>query len=268
MQRRDGAGGSAAHPSVAGPSTGALMAPPTDLGEEVVARLVAAFEPAADPERAAPMAAYMKGHFPFLGIASGPRRALAKAALAGLPAPQEADVAAVAAGCWALDAREYQYAGADYVARWVRVCPPTFLPVVERLITERSWWDTVDTLAGHVVGPLVAATPALRAEMDRWLVSGDRWLARSAILHQLSWKERTDADWLFAARLARAADTEFFLRKAIGWALRQYSKTDEAAVRAFVAEHDAELSGLSKREALKWLDRRAARAASGEGTAA
>jgi len=268
VQRRDGAGGSAAEAAPAGLHPDARIAPSTPLGDEVVARLVAAFESAADPARAAPMVAYMKGRFPFLGIGSGPRRSLAKAALAGLPAPDETDVAAVTAACWALDAREYQYAGADYAVRWVRVCTPSFLAVAERLIGEKAWWDTVDVLAAHVVGPLVAATPALRADMDRWLVSDDLWLARSAILHQLFWKERTDADWLFAACLARAADTDFFLRKAVGWALRQYSKTDEAAVRTFVAEHDAELSGLSKREALKWLDRRAARAAVGEGTAA
>lgn len=238
----------------------ATLAPPTALGDEVVARWQAAFEPAADAERATFMAAYMKGHFAFLGITSAPRRALAREALAGLPVPDEEDVAAVAAGAWALEAREYQYAAADYAVRWVRRCSPAFLPVAQGLVTAKSWWDTVDLLAARVVGPLVAATPALRSEMDRWLVSDDLWLARSAILHQLKWKADTDADWLFAACLTRAADTEFFLRKAIGWALREYSKTDAAAVRRFVSDHDAELSGLSKREALKWLERRAARA--------
>lgn len=266
MQRRDGAGESAG----AGSPAAGPIAPSTELGDEVVRRLVAAFGPAADPERAAPMAAYMKGHFAYLGISTVPRRDLAKEALAGLPAPDEADVAAVAAGCWALAEREYQYAAVDYTVRRVRVCSPAFLPVAERLITTKPWWDTVDLLAAHVVGGLVAATPALRPEMDRWLDSGHLWLARSAILHQLGWKERTDADWLFTACLARAGDTDFFARKAIGWALREYSKTDEPAVRAFVAAHDGDLSGLSKREALKWLDRRAARgkASAREGTAA
>ena len=235
------------------------LAPSTALADGVVARLTSAFEPAADPERAAFMSSYMKGHFSFLGITSAPRRALAREALAGLPSPDEADVAAVAATAWALDAREYQYAAADYAVRWVRRCSPDFLTIAQGLITTKSWWDTVDALAANVVGPLVVATPALRAEMDGWLVSDDLWLARSAILHQLRWKGDTDADWLFAACLERAADTDFFLRKAIGWALREYSKSDAAAVRRFVADHDAELSGLSKREALKWLERRAAR---------
>lgn len=244
-----------------------LPAPPTGLATDVVERLVGAFQPAADPDRAPAMAAYMKGRFEFLGITAPERRALAKAALAGLAAPTEDDVAAVALACWALDAREYQYAAADYCVRHVRRCSPAFLPVAQHLITTKSWWDTVDVLAARVVGPLVAATPALRADMDHWLVSDDRWLARSALLHQLGYKDATDADWLFAACLRRAADTDFFLRKAIGWVLREYSKTDEAAVRRFVADHDTELSGLSKREALKWLDRRAARLSASPTTA-
>ena len=228
----------------------------TALADEVVGRLTAAFAPAADPDRAPAMVAYMKGHFPFLGITTPDRRALAGAALGGLPVPTEEDVAAVAEGCWALPEREYQYAGADYCVRWVRVCSFGSLRVAERLITTKSWWDTVDVLSARVVGPLVTATPALRSDMDRWLISEDRWLARSALLHQLGYKTATEADWLFAACLRRSADTDFFLRKAIGWGLREYSKTDEAAVRRFVADHDAVLSGLSKREALKWLDRR------------
>lgn len=238
---------------------GAAQGPTTALADDVIGRLRAVFVPAADAQRALGMAAYMKGQFPFLGLTAPERRALAKGALAGLPTPAEDDVAAVAAGCWALDEREYQYAASDYCVRHVRRCSPRLLPVVEGLITTKSWWDTVDVLAARVVGPLVTAAPALRSEMDRWSASDDKWLARSAILHQLGYKAATDADWLFAACLRRAADTDFFLRKAIGWALREYSKTDEAAVRRFVADHDAELSGLSKREALKWLDRRAAR---------
>ena len=93
----------------------------------------------------------------------------------------------------------------------------------------------------------------------RTLASGLRpfvWIARVAILHQLTYRERTDADRLFSMCLARAGDAEFFLRKAIGWALREYSKTDGAAVRRFVRDHDRDLSELSKREALKWLERR------------
>ena len=91
--------------------------------------------------------------------------------------------------------------------------------------------------------------------MDRWLVDDDIWLARTAILHQLDWKADTDADWLFAACIRRAGDTEFFIRKAIGWALRSYSYVDPVAVERFVTDHADELSGLSRREALKAIER-------------
>jgi 3-methyladenine DNA glycosylase AlkD len=103
-------------------------------------------------------------------------------------------------------------------------------------------------LASRVVGPR-----AERAVLERWLDSGDLWLERTAILHQLGYGDRTDADFLFRACLTHAASTEFFLRKAIGWALRHYARTDPDAVLAFVADHADELSGLSRREALKHL---------------
>jgi 3-methyladenine DNA glycosylase AlkD len=96
--------------------------------------------------------------------------------------------------------------------------------------------------------------------MDDWVEAENFWLARTAILHQLSAKRSTDAERLFRYCSVRSADKEFFIRKAIGWALREYSKTDERAVRSFV-EDNAELSPLSRTEALKWLERRASRSA-------
>ncbi|HEX5947738.1 MAG TPA: DNA alkylation repair protein, partial [Acidimicrobiales bacterium] len=110
--------------------------------------------------------------------------------------------------------------------------------------------------ATRAVGDLVRHHPALRARMDAWLVGTDMWLVRSALLHMNRWRAATDADWLFAACLTRADHPDFFVRKAIGWALREYSKTDAAAVVAFVAANAGTLSGLSRREALVWLERR------------
>ena len=105
---------------------------------------------------------------------------------------------------------------------------------VGRYITTKSWWDTVDGLAAWTAGPLVAANPELLATMDRWIVSDNICLARTAIIFQLGYKDRTDADRLFRYAAARAEDTEFFIRKAIGWALRQYAREDADAGRAFV----------------------------------
>jgi 3-methyladenine DNA glycosylase AlkD len=107
-----------------------------------------------------------------------------------------------------------------------------------------------------VVGPLVSRYPDLALTMDDWIASDNIWLARTAIIHQERFKDRTDVERLFSYCLLRAADRDFFIRKAIGWALREYSKTDADAVRRFVADHGSELSPLSQREALKWLSRR------------
>jgi 3-methyladenine DNA glycosylase AlkD len=203
------------------------------------------------------MAAYMRDQFAFLGIATDARRALDREVVAGLPAPTEGQLRTVALVCFEREEREYQYFAVDYLRRHVRMCSARFLTTARRLVTTRSWWDTVDGIASRTVGPVVAAHPELGATMDRWVRDRNLWVARTAILHQLTFRERTDADRLFEMCLTRAADTDFFLRKAIGWALREYSKTDAAAVRRFVGEHDRELSELSKREALKWLRRRA-----------
>ena len=208
------------------------------------------------------MAAYMRNRFPFLGISATKRRALQREALAGRAAPSEDDLRSLGRELWALPEREYQYAATDILARHVRVCSAAFLPVARELITAKSWWDTVDALAGHVVGPLVLAHPHLADEMDEWARDDDVWVARTALLHQLRSKQKTDAHRLFAYCELRAGDNEFFIRKAIGWALREYSKTDADAVRAFVADQSSTLSPLSQREALLWLNggRKGARA--------
>jgi 3-methyladenine DNA glycosylase AlkD len=221
----------------------------------VIDRLTALYHANADPLRAESMAAYMKDNFVYFGIPTPVRRALDRDVRT--PSLDEAGVLALAQACWAVPEREYQYFACDELRRHAEQLSADALPAVEALITSKSWWDTVDALTWNV-DDLVARHPHLRAEMDRWLTGDDMWLARVAILHQMRRKASTDVDWLFAACLTHAHDTRFFLRKAIGWALREYSKTDADAVIRFVADHDAELSGLSKREALKWLARRAA----------
>lgn len=100
---------------------------------------------------------------------------------------------------------------------------------------------------------MVSATPTLVPEMDRWVTDSNLWVARTALLHQLRYRERTDAVRLFQYCDLQSGRRDFFIRKAIGWALREYSKTDRRAVQAFIASHEASLSPLSRREALLWL---------------
>jgi 3-methyladenine DNA glycosylase AlkD len=221
--------------------------------ETILARLVPTYRAAADPERAEGNRAYMRDQFPFLGIPTTKRRALSREVLAGLPAPTVEELERIARACWELPEREYQYFAVDLLGRYAKRLAPGFLDTVHHLVTTKSWWDTVDALASNVAGPIVAAHPEAVTVMEDWLVDGNMWLARTAIIHQLTYKERTDTARLFRYCLARADHKDFFIRKAIGWALRQYAWTDPAAVREFVTAHAAELSPLSVREATKNL---------------
>ncbi|MGW7336280.1 DNA alkylation repair protein [Streptomyces sp. NPDC054808] len=226
-------------------------APRSALADTVLERLTVAYPAAADPERAAGMRAYMKDVAPFLGLTSPVRRSLSRTVLAGLPRPDEPDCAAVALRCWRLPEREYHYFAVDYLRRHVTHCSSGFLPVVRHLLTTVPWWDTVDLLAAHVVGGLVAADRDLTAVMDAWIGDEDLWLVRAALLHQLRYKERTDTGRLFGYCARQSGHGDFFVRKAVGWSLREYAKTDPDAVRAFVAEHRTRLAPLSVREALR-----------------
>jgi 3-methyladenine DNA glycosylase AlkD len=193
----------------------------------------------------------MKDVAPFLGIPTPQRRALSRTVLRGTPPPDETDCAAVALRCWRLPEREYHYFAVDYLRRHVGRCSSGLLPVARHLVTTVSWWDTVDLLAAHVVGALVAADRRLAADMDAWIADDDLWVARTALLHQLRYKERTDTGRLFAYCLRQSAHTDFFIRKAIGWSLREYAKTDPDAVRDFVAHERGRFAPLTVREALK-----------------
>jgi 3-methyladenine DNA glycosylase AlkD len=204
-------------------------------------------------DKAPQMKAYMKDRFEFLGVATPERRRAAKPFMAaGRPATSD-QLLAAADACWAEPEREFQYVAASLLRRWNESLGPDSLPRIERLIRVKSWWDTVDSLAGGVVGPLVARNPELTATMDSWIDDPDFWIARTAILHQLGSGADTDADRLFGYVDRRCADTEFFIRKACGWALRQYARHDPEAVRAYVLDRRAQLSGLTRREALKHL---------------
>ncbi|MFE6485824.1 DNA alkylation repair protein [Streptomyces sp. NPDC057757] len=225
--------------------------PNSVLADTLLARLTATYAAAADPQRAASMRAYMKDVAPFLGLTTPDRRALSRTVLLDTPPPRETDCTAVALRCWALPEREYRYFAVDYLQRHVRQLTSGFLPVARYLVSNVPWWDTVDALAAHVVGGLVAADPRLKADMDAWIEDDDLWVARTALLHQLRRKDATDTERLFGYCVRQAGHPDFFIRKAIGWCLREYAKTDPEAVREFVARERGRLSPLSAREALK-----------------
>lgn len=221
--------------------------------EAFVAAVSEAFVSLANPERAVAMRAYMRDQFDFLGIPTPVRRSatrdLIRRYTVNLPAAVDA--------LWQREHREFQYVGCDLLRAHQRKLTARDLPHFERWMTSRSWWDTVDGLVPSV-GSIVRADPSQISHMKRWLEHESLWLRRAAILHQLGWKSETDPVRLFEFCLRRAGDSDFFIRKAIGWALRDYARHAPDAVAAFVARHAGELSPLSVREAAKHLDMTAA----------
>jgi 3-methyladenine DNA glycosylase AlkD len=208
---------------------------------------------AAVPGDVEAMTAYMRGQFTFLGVRAAGQRAAMRAALVAAGRPvDETEVLAAIDALWARPQREYRYAGCDLAGRFASKASPEFVDHATRWITIDPWWDTCDALARRCTGQVVRRYPALRSTMDRWLAGDNLWLRRSAILHMGGWHDSIDRDWVFAACLARAGDTDFFIRKAIGWILRDLAWVDPGAVVAFVEGPGAAvLSNLSKREALK-----------------
>jgi 3-methyladenine DNA glycosylase AlkD len=207
----------------------------------------------ADPARAGAMAAYMRGQFEFFGVGAAGVRAVSASFVAAGRHARPDELLDAAERLWAGRERELQYVGVRLLRRWVRKLTPDALPRIEQLVRTKSWWDTVDALASHVVGGLVAGHRELAPVMDVWIGDDDRWIRRAAILHQLTFGGRTDADRLYRSVDRCADDPDFFIRKACGWALRSYGRTDPDGVRDFVAGRHDRLSALTRREALKHL---------------
>lgn len=211
----------------------------------------------ADPERAVSMKRYMRDQFEFLGIPTPQAKIVTDRFLKQHGLPDQSEVEAVVRTLWQFPEREYQYFAMGLLMRLRKNAPRERIELLEYTITTNSWWDTVDLLASNLIGPLLAKNPdMIRPYSDKWIHSENIWLQRTAILFQLKYKEQTDVELLFAMILKCAASKEFFLQKAIGWALREYSKTAPDPVRTFVANHP--LAPLSKREALKVMERAAA----------
>ena len=229
------------------------MPRPTPLLLALRARLAAL----GDPARARGAQAYMKSAMPFHGVGAVPLRAACRELFAPL-APRDAaafrrEVLGLFRGA---EYREEAYAAVE-LARVKRFAPfrdLEFLPACEEMVVKGAWWDVVDAVAPHLLGELLRREPrAMRREMLAWARCGDLWKRRAAILCQLGFRERTDVPLLHACIEPSLDSKEYFLRKAIGWALRQQARTDPDGVRRYVAENAARLSGLSRREATKRL---------------
>jgi 3-methyladenine DNA glycosylase AlkD len=209
----------------------------------------------AEPERAAPMQAYMKCSMPYLGVSAVPLRKVCREVFASLELKTAAAWRRAVLGLWrGACFREERYCAIELagVRRFDAFQDMAALPMYEEMIVTGAWWDLVDGIASHRLGTLLRRFPReMKREMLAWSRSDDLWKRRSAILCQLTFKKDTDLDLLYAVVEPALSSKEFFLRKAIGWALRQHAWTDPREVRRYVREHENELSPLSKREALK-----------------
>ena len=209
----------------------------------------------ADPARARQMAAYMKTDMAFYGVQTPARRQVLRTLRAQVSITTSEDYDAAIRALWSGHHREEKYLAIDLAIAERRFIASEHLGLYRSLVVEGAWWDLVDPVASRLVGAVLADEPD-RTEpvVAAWVVDEDLWSRRTALLCRLRHRERTDAARLFHHCLLRAGDEEFFVRKAIGWALREYAKTDPEAVRAFLLDHRDALAALSFREAAKHLD--------------
>ncbi len=200
------------------------------------------------------MSKYMKNNFPFLGITAPKRKDLFKIFFNTFPIPSYDETKALVKELFNLPEREYHYFAIHLLVKHKRKWSPTDIVYFESLILTKSWWDSVDLISSKLISPFFIKYPNLAVAMtDSWSQSKNIWLKRTSIIYQLSYKNETDLDILSRHVLENAAHNEFFVQKAIGWALREYSKTNYRWVLNFIIQNTT-LKTLSKREAIKWID--------------
>jgi 3-methyladenine DNA glycosylase AlkD len=212
-------------------------------------------ENVADPVKAPQMQAYMKSPMPYLGVSAPAQRAIWRRVFQTHQLKSPTEWQRVAMLLWRnATFREERYAAIALtdLPRYAAFRTTASLPMFEEIIVTGAWWDFVDAVASHQLGDILRAQPAPMARtMRRWAGDADMWKRRAAILCQLRFKRDTDLKLLYDCLEPNLADREFFIRKAVGWALRQYAWTDPREVRRYVKANRSRLSALSVKEALK-----------------
>ncbi len=212
--------------------------------------LIKLYDSHKDEQYAAWSKSYLRNQFEFLGIRAPIRKKLTSQFIKDNGLPDKDRLQAVIYFLWDLPEREFQKGALDLLGKSKKILGPEDIPWLSKLIVKKSWWDTVDELAPHPIGSMFLAHPEIISSYaDKWIEDENIWLQRTAIIYQLFYKDKTDVERLYRYILRRADSNEFFVQKAIGWALRQYAKTNPDAVMSFVSTHS--LKPLSRREALK-----------------
>ncbi|MCL2625478.1 MAG: DNA alkylation repair protein [Cystobacterineae bacterium] len=213
-------------------------------------KIFAELEKHKDDKQAEKMSAYMRNIFPFLGIPKPKLKELEKLFFKEF---KKADLDwDFVNACWEKDYREAQYVALDYLRTKIKKLTKDDLPKLQKLIVRKSWWETIDTLDAFV-GSIVLKHPELEKEMLVWSQSENIWLRRTAIDFQQGYKDKTRVELLEKIIVNNLGSKEFFINKAIGWSLREYSKTNPSWVRSFLKKHGNELNKLSVKEAGKYL---------------
>ena len=219
---------------------------------KLAAQLYELYAADANADNAPIMEAYMKGVAPFFGIKTTERREILKHFLAVNKLPVGKELDELVLDFFACPQREMHYAAMETLQKQHKLWQGDELLLFEKLLQTKPWWDTVDVIAVKLVAPWFLKFPEGRdAVVRRWMKAPDMWTRRTAIIFQNPYKKKTDKALLFETILTNKKDKDFFRRKGIGWALREYAKTAPEVVKDFV--EDTELSPLSKREALKHL---------------
>lgn len=212
-----------------------------------------AFKLLSDPERAEGAAAYMRNQFKFYGIPKPDLQHTARE-LMRQRLPGIAELPDVVRSAWEQPQREFQYLAVWLVKAHRKDWDDSLVPLLEFMITHRSWWDSVDAMASDITGPFFGERRDLARKVGRrWNRSTNFWLQRSSLLFMKAWKKDMDKEMLTDHILHLAGSKEFFIQKAIGWVLRDHARVDPDWVRSFVREHEHRLAALSKREATKHI---------------
>ena len=210
----------------------------------------------ANEDYAIRMKAYMKGHFDFFGVQAPQRKKLIKSFVQSHKKSEFHEIKNMVSQLWIYPMRDGQYVAMELLAGHLKKLEKVDLSFIESLISTKSWWDTVDWVAGHALGKYFMKFPEMRLNtIEKWMQTKDIWLKRSAIIHQLFYKEKTDHDLLAELILEQKNSKDYFINKASGWALRRYSKTNPQWVESFIEEHNVELSKLTSKEGMKWIEK-------------
>ncbi len=218
-----------------------------------ISELEASFQKKSNSENAIPMEKYMKNHFVFFGIKTEERRTIFKEIFTIYKEEIEQNPRNIIWSLFAKNQREFHYCAIEILIKMLKnKYMKEDIQLVEKLLVTNSWWDSVDTISKYILGQYLLEFPnETFTVIERFSNSENMWLNRSAILFQLGYKQKTNSDVLFSECIKHAQSNEFFIQKAIGWALREYGKTNPEVVKVFVSQ--SKLKPLSRKEALKNL---------------